>query len=170
VFTQWTGYNQGMTTKIPLSALRTGDAAPFIARLQAGSLEPVEVTSNGQPIFFMVSVPYLHAIALPESDSALALRLRQMQQTLGYAADRLDALAGELALKREPTAATTPVREPGRPRGKGGPKTRPDLWDMRVCANYPDKGCPSTDGRMFTTRVEDRHLCRACEKAAQRSA
>jgi hypothetical protein len=156
---------------IPLSALRTGDAAPIIAQLQAGSLESIEVTSNAQPIFFMVSVPYLRAIEVPESDSALALRLRQMQQTLGYAADRLDAMASELALKRtEPTAATTPAREPGRPRGKGGPKTRPDIWDMRVCANYPDKGCPSTDGRMFTTWVEDRHLCRACEKAAQRSA
>jgi hypothetical protein len=161
-----------MTTTIPLSALRTGDAAPFIAQLQAGSLETVEVTSNGQPIFFMVSVPYLQAIKLPDSDSALALRLRQAQQTLGRAADRLDALASELARKlAEPTASTTHVpREPGRPRGKGGPKTRPDIWDMHVCANYPDKGCPSTDGRMFTTWVEDRHLCRACEKAAERSA
>jgi hypothetical protein len=143
--------------------------------LQAGSLESVEVTSNGQPIFFMVSVPYLHAIEQPESDSALALTLRQTQQTLGYAADRLDALASELALKRAEPAATTPapvpaLREPGRPRGKGGPKTRPDLWDMRVCANYPDKGCPSTDGRMFTTWVDDRHLCRACEKVAARGA
>jgi hypothetical protein len=139
--------------------------------LQAGSLEPVEVTSNGQPICFMVSVPYLKAIEQPESDSNLALRLREMQQTLGYAADRLDALSSELALQRaEPQPARAANPERGRPRGKGGPKTRPDLWDMRVCANYPDKGCPSADGRMFTLWVDDRHLCRACEKAAQRSA
>jgi hypothetical protein len=97
---------------------------------------------------------------------------------LGYAADRLDALSSRLALQRpdpQPARAATsdPLpaqRERGRPRGKGGPKTRPDLWDMRVCTNYPDKGCQSTDGRMFTTWKDDRHLCRACEKTAQRSA